>query len=345
MGTEIVKVGARWLDASFARPPADAILRNGYTGIVGYFSRLPSDPKKNMTKKDVEGWLAAGINVLGVWEMSATTANKGREVGKQHGEWAAEDALKMGYPNDVAIIAADDTNTVSLNIDAQEAYMRGFDSTCPNPHGIYGDIDIMARCKDIAALQWVTVSAWAWSSAVSQKDAIAKATAGGAHVLQYKGFALEGQWNVDPNTVIRPFLSWSNNPTPDVIFPPVNTPLQKAKTMIKNKQPIAQQDLDLLKAVGLLEVTDQIDPATGNIKAGGAFWEIMPNGALRHIFDDGVSPGYAEVIGRGGDSQAVELDTAVILTFKKYVPEQVHTSDCRFGPLTISSVPGVATPT
>lgn len=218
--TAIVKAGEKGVDFSFARPPAVRLLELGYTFVVGYISVPPASPAKNITAAECDAYIAAGLKVLLVWEMSASSPNQGAPAGTSHGRDAKTQATARGYPTDVPILCADDTNTTPANIDAHEAYVRAFAAACaPYPIGVYGDTDILGRCTGLWQVGWLP-NAWSWSG-TSRVDAEAKAKALGAHVLQRKGFWIDNVWAVDPNDAIADFPAWGKQNAP---IPPTPTP-------------------------------------------------------------------------------------------------------------------------
>jgi hypothetical protein len=213
IGRATVKAGEKGVDFSFAKPPGDRLLELGYTFVVGYISVPPSNPAKNISKAQCEAYIAAGLKVLLVWEQTATTPNQGALVGTSNGRDAKLLAEARGYPTDVPILTAVDTNTVILNIAAQEAYVRAFAVACaPYPIGIYGDTDILSRCQGLWRIGWVP-NAWSWSGS-SRLNTEAKARALGAHVLQRTGYHIDNSWAVDPNEAIADFPAWGKVPPP-----------------------------------------------------------------------------------------------------------------------------------
>lgn len=214
VGLVTVKAGARGVDFSFAKPPAARLVELGFQFVVGYISVPPASSSKNISKIQCEEYIAAGLKVLLVWEMSATRANSGALVGETDGRNAIRLAAARGYPTDVPILVADDTNTVAANIDAHEQYVRAFADACaPYPIGIYGDTDILGRCSGLWRIGWVP-NAWSWSG-TSRANAEAKAKAVGAHVLQRTGFHIDNLWAVDPNEAIADFSAWGATTEPD----------------------------------------------------------------------------------------------------------------------------------
>jgi hypothetical protein len=219
-----VKAGERGVDFSFAKPPPHRLLELGYTFVVGYISIPPATAAKNISQAECEAYLAAGLKVLLVWEMSATRPNLGAPAGALDGRNASFQAAIRGYPEDVPILAAVDTNSVPTNIAAHADYLEAFADNCgPYPIGVYGDTDILTRCNGLWRIGWVP-NAWSWSGS-SRANAEAKARALGAHVLQRTGFHIDGLWAVDPNDVIADFPAWGT-----VTEPPPEPPTDIAET-------------------------------------------------------------------------------------------------------------------
>jgi hypothetical protein len=213
----IVKAGERGVDFSFAKPPAARLVELGYTFVVGYISIAPASPGKNISQAECEAYLAAGLKVLLVWEMSATRPNLGASVGALDGRNASFQAAIRGYPDDVPILAAVDTNSTPTNISAHAGYLEAFAANCgPYLIGVYGDTDILTRCSGLWRIGWVP-NAWSWSGS-SRANAEAKARTLGAHVLQRTGFHIDDKWAVDPNDAIADFPAWgtaTEPPPPD----------------------------------------------------------------------------------------------------------------------------------
>lgn len=203
----MVRAGEKGVDFSFSKPPAYRLVELGYTFIVGYISVPPANTDKNLTKEQVDAYLAAGLKVLLVWEINATRANLGDIYGAMDGASAKKLAEALGYPADVPILVAIDTNTDLSDIDAQAAYIDSFIHTCwPYNIGIYGDTDILTRCQGQWQIGWLP-NAWAWSAG-SRLAAEDIAHLLGAHVFQYKGFYIDGTWPVDPNVAQLDFPAW-----------------------------------------------------------------------------------------------------------------------------------------
>lgn len=298
-----VKAGERGVDFSFARPPAARLVELGYTFVVGYISVPPASPAKNITRAQCEEYLAAGLKVLLVWEMSATRANLGAACGATDGAAAKRLADALGYPPDVPIIMADDTDTTGVvakvfaalkrlfsggNIDAHEDYcFAALGAIGINGIGEYGDCDILERTRGLWRIGWVP-NAWGWS-ARSRAAADARAVAIGAHVLQRKGFYIDNTWAVDPNEAIADFPAWSTTSADTAPPPPLPigdddmatafiavTGLPGQYLWTPGTEPIPFTNPDdrdaLLKALG-------IDPATGGTISKEMFDRLSPKPA------------------------------------------------------------------
>jgi len=233
----MIKKGRRGLDFSFAKPPPARMLELGFDFAVGYASVPPASPKKNWTRELIEWYRDAGIDVGMVWEMSAARPNLGATYGEIDGRAARLFAREMDWPDDIEIITACDLNSFVDNIDRHEMYVRGFHKT--NEHewiGLYGDTDILARTVGVWNIGWVPIGAWAWSG-TSRADAILRAKAVGAHVLQSGGYYIDDVWAVDPNDVINDFPLWGSKTAIPVPLPPwpvpVPTPIGDESMLIR----------------------------------------------------------------------------------------------------------------
>lgn len=201
-----IQPGETGVDFSYTKPPPALLVAKGYTFVVGYLSPNPS---KNLLNP--QSYLDAGLDVLFVWEVSATSPNGGRAKGIAHGI-AAKDALDaFGYPYGVPVILAFDTNSVAGNIAAHIEYFNGFvDMVSPYVVGAYEDTDLAVLTNAETTADWLPL-AWSWSGG-SKADAEAKARALGFHVLQLKGFYIDDLYPVDPNLCIKAFPAWSARP-------------------------------------------------------------------------------------------------------------------------------------
>lgn len=281
MTTGTVRSGERGVDFSFARPPAARLLELGYSFVVGYISVPPASPAKNISRAECEAYLAAGLSVLLVWEMSATRATLGAAYGTQDGQDATAAARARGYPPEVTILAADDTGTTTANLPNKIAYMRAFDAACDFDMGIYGGVKILTPLVGVWTIGWVPITAWSWSVSLAKlpnepmadynkrgrQAARDAAIAVGAHVLQDTGFYIDNTWAVDPNTVIADFTAWGNprpQPQPEDevidIVRDAETNLDKYCVMLDGTlRPLSGTELKLRKITNSLDLGE---PAT-----------------------------------------------------------------------------------
>lgn len=295
MTTRTIRIGERGVDFSYSKPPAANIIANGYTFVVGYVSYTSG---KNLSKTLCQQYLDAGLAVLLVWETSQTAANGGRAVGLVHGAEAARQAKTLGYPPDVALIAAVDTGPT--NLPAQEAYLRAFAEASYYPLGVYGGTTVMEKVLDLNPLLWVCVAAYTWSGIPPNTPggvakAVAKAKAIGAHAIQRSSYSLDGKWPVDPNEVLASMKAWSLAPDP---------------------QPLSDEEERMYRSNAQTMVIEGVayDP-------GKVWFELMPGGQIRHVEDIN-----EVVVALGGTADSVVLDTSVrrpnaaLLALAPYVP-------------------------
>lgn len=280
----VVAKGRRGIDCSFAVPPPERLRELGFDFVIRYLSVPPSSPAKNWTRAQIESYREAEIDVGAVWEMSASRPNLGATYGEIDGRDARLEARKLDWPDDIELITACDLNSFADNIDRHEMYVRGFHKTNEQEFiGLYGDTDILARTVGVWNIGWVPVGAWAWSG-TSKADAIARAKAVGAHVLQSKGYYIDDVWAVDPNDVINEFPLWgSTTATP---FPPPHPP----------------QEIDIMKlvqvpgdaAVILLAGLDATWVQGDSSGLVAAFGPVVPvnRATLKAFYLDGPEPSY-----------------------------------------------------
>lgn len=140
-------------DVSFAHAGlgADLLVRSGAAGVIGYLS---ADPRKNMTRADVDRWHGAGLAVAAVHENTA--------------DWHTWDpaganalAALLGLPDWRPIYYAVDTDVDPgdhAEIADRLAAMPG------RPRGIYGPSALVEYCLDRGA------AGWGWLTAATAWD-------------------------------------------------------------------------------------------------------------------------------------------------------------------------------
>lgn len=155
---------------------------------------------KRLTRSEAEFITAAGMQIISVFETSASRASKGAAAGRADGAAAYKEAQLICQPTGTAIYFAVDYDAQPADYDAIEAYLRTAGEQIPGYEvGVYGSyavIEEMAR-RRAAKHFWQT---YAWS-----RGQMSQAT----NVYQYKNdismagigvdlnesFGNEGFWN------------------------------------------------------------------------------------------------------------------------------------------------------
>lgn len=220
-GTRLTVVGSKAVDFSFARPPADVLVGNGFQTVVRYISGSGVDgggSGKNATRAELDTYLAAGLGVMLVWEQQVGAPLGGRAQGLKDGLRSWELLRELGCPEGVPVLVAVDFDVTAGNIKVVSEYVRAFAENCkPFPIGVYGDADILLAVGGLSRVGWVP-SARSWSS----KNLASAVNAGFVHAIQGLSYSLDNKWAVDPNLVVAPFPVWSTVVDPIVpVVPPV----------------------------------------------------------------------------------------------------------------------------
>lgn len=147
------------IDIAWDRPSIAQIKATGATWVARYFS---PDPTKNLTAAEVRDYTAAGLDVVTVWEGSATRALDGRAAGVADAHAAEQQRIAVGLPADHVHHFAVDTDTTWS---AVAPYFDGVMSVIGEARtGTYGGLRVVqgAHAAGIRYL-WQTV---AWSGGV-----------------------------------------------------------------------------------------------------------------------------------------------------------------------------------
>lgn len=130
-----------------ARPPKPATIANaGYRTVCRYLSRYTG---KALTPTERDGLLAAGLDIVLVFEDGADNALKGAGQGHADGTFAAGQARDLGAPAGTVIYFA-------VDVDTQDHATIGayLDAAAPPLHGagyrvgVYGSHDVCAHALD-----------------------------------------------------------------------------------------------------------------------------------------------------------------------------------------------------
>lgn len=186
------------VDYSFARPDPAALKAAGFETVVRYISRRAGAKgvsRKDLTKAEAKRLHAAGLGILLVWETTASRAGEGKAAGVADAKAAEAQAAALGYPADLPIFYAVDSDMTAAQV---RPYFAGVKSVSKRPvDGSYGGVKI----ADAALTDYVWQTQ-AWSGGrVSTK----------AHMLQLihptlkvKGAATG--W--DQNELRKPIPTW-----------------------------------------------------------------------------------------------------------------------------------------
>lgn len=155
---------------------------------------------KRLTRPEAEAITAAGIQIVSVFETSASRSAGGSTAGQADGKAAYGEAQLIGQPTGTAIYFAVDYDAQPADYDAIEAYLKAAGTQVPGyAVGVYGSfavIEEMAR-RGAAKHFWQT---YAWSCGQnSGKRNIYQYQNGvsmaGIEVDLNESFGNEGFWN------------------------------------------------------------------------------------------------------------------------------------------------------
>lgn len=171
-------------DASFSRPTPQQLLAAGYVGIIVYCSY---DPTKNVTKTEVDAYLAAGLQVGLVWETVNQRASQGAQAGTDDARAFLAQAQALGATGGVLSMVAEDPTQQPVSVyPAVDAYMAAA-GVVLHPAGFqlrgYGSEPYLQHAVTISVVDraWI-VGGWSQSiygDLVQQADKPGLSTLGG----------------------------------------------------------------------------------------------------------------------------------------------------------------------
>lgn len=178
------------LDFSYSRPDPGYVKSQGFSFIARYLSYTPG---KNISRREADAALAAGLAVVLVWETYANRPLSGYSGGVADAREAAAQALSVGQPASRPIYFAVDWDASSRELPAIDDYLRGAASVFGAGRvGVYGSYTVVKHCLEAgsAAYGWQT---YAWSGGRLYD---------GSHLYQYSN----GEWggSVDFNRALKP---------------------------------------------------------------------------------------------------------------------------------------------
>lgn len=144
------------------RPPKPQIVRDaGYRFVARYLSN-PGNPK-NLTPGEAAAMLAADVDIVCVWETTASRALGGPTAGRLDGQRAAHMIEQCGAPATAPIFYAVDFDAQPRQFDMIAAYLTAArDVSRPHPVGVYGSYYVCEAMltRGAATYAWQTA---AWS--------------------------------------------------------------------------------------------------------------------------------------------------------------------------------------
>ncbi len=188
----------RGIDFAYGSPGGAAIKRAGYGFVVRY---LGGSASKDLTRAEMQDYLAHGLAIGLVWESSAQRMLEGRAAGQKDAFGARAQARAIGAPSPVAIYFAADSGIFSNPIDqpAALAYLDGAADELGDPKlvGAYSGAPFIRAVKAHGPfLLWQT---FAWSSGV---------VVSGIDLYQIKGQAVVNGVTVDRDESSGPAGLW-----------------------------------------------------------------------------------------------------------------------------------------
>ncbi len=191
--------GVPGVDAAWNKPPVSALKAAGEVFFAGYFS---SDPTKNLTPALVHDLLAARIEVVAVWEYSATAMRGGKAQGQRDATQAKAQAKACGLDG-IPVYFACDYDAPPGDQLAISNYLDGCASVLGDDRGrnIYGGYWPLSRAKAAGKARrlWGTAAwsgnEWATSGLVPDIMQGALVTVGGVQCDLDAGLSADfGQW-------------------------------------------------------------------------------------------------------------------------------------------------------
>ena len=207
--------GTRGVDYSYGRPNYAELRRLGYRFAVRYLHPNRRHAKV-LSPGERDDLHEHGIGILLVWEINEARPLSGAAAGAYDGREACEFAYELGFPPELPILCAFDTN-IDPKRDpaaATQAFAYGLEfakNASPYGFGPYGDTDVIEMFRHVSVLNWLP-NASSWSSLASPAQAI-------VDVRQGRQQTIAGAV-CDPNTVVRPIRSWLPTPDPAPAPPP-----------------------------------------------------------------------------------------------------------------------------
>ena len=154
-------VFARGIDESWGNVAGSTLKGLGYEFVCLYLGSPSSG--KTATRAKVEPLLAAGLQVVLVWEAGAQRSLSGFAAGVADAKAAAAEAVTLGQPIDRPIYFAVDFDMISANASDVINYFKGAALELGASRvGVYGGLGAVSAVLDSGAARWGWQT-YAWS--------------------------------------------------------------------------------------------------------------------------------------------------------------------------------------
>jgi hypothetical protein len=149
------------VDYSWGRPSPSGLRADGYGFVARYLGHDTSG--KSITAGEASGIIAAGLDIVLVFEDSATNALGGYAQGQADASFAAAQAASVGMPGDRPIYFAVDFDAQPSQQGTIDAYFDGVASVIGRDRaGVYGGYYLVDRTFNDGKVAWAW-QAYAWS--------------------------------------------------------------------------------------------------------------------------------------------------------------------------------------
>ncbi len=153
--------GRQGVDYSWGRPSPSGMAADGYSFVARYLGHDTSG--KSITKGEADALIGAGLDIVLVFEDSATNALGGYGQGQSDASLAAAQAASVGMPGDRPIYFAVDFDAQPSQQGTIDAYFDGVASVIGRDRaGVYGGYYLVNRTFNDGKVAWAW-QAYAWS--------------------------------------------------------------------------------------------------------------------------------------------------------------------------------------
>lgn len=156
---------SKYVDFGYGNVSATAVVSAGASGICRYLSNSPG---KNLTVAGRDDALAHGLDIILVWETTATRSNEGVTAGQADGGLAAAEAKSLGAPSGMTIYASTDMDTTWADVSAYHGAFNAEVSAAGYVGDVYAGFNVVrdAHAAGEAPAPWQT-SAWSHGNVLS----------------------------------------------------------------------------------------------------------------------------------------------------------------------------------